>query len=96
MEPETTVKPGTPRSFSNVVTVLLAIVVTADVCIFIARRWGTYDWLSKSLAIILVSYLVVVPGSAFWGWKAGRSLGLQQLAMAAYGALLLTTLLFNR
>jgi len=96
MEPETTVKPGIPRSFSNVVTVLLAFVVTANVCIRIAMHWGTYDWLSKFLAIVLVFSLVIVPGSASWGWKAGRSLGLQQLAGAAYMWLLLATLLFNR
>jgi hypothetical protein len=46
----------------------LALVVTATICLRIVVRWGSYDWLTKSLAAVFVASLIIVP-LAIWRKK---------------------------
>jgi len=45
--------------FYNVVTILLAAVVTLVVCLTIAGQWKSYDWIKKLMALALVFNLAV-------------------------------------
>jgi hypothetical protein len=47
--------------FNNMVSILLAIVVTLVACLTIAGQWKTYDWIKKLMALALVFNLAVVP-----------------------------------
>ena len=96
MEPETDGKHKIPLSFDNVATALLAFVATTSVWLRIAIGWATFDWLGRSLAIVLASGLVIIPTSVFLIWKSGRGLRLRQVVGAGYMWLLLATLLFTR
>ena len=96
MEAKTSSEQGIQNPYSNWVTLLLAFAVTANVCIRIAVRWPGYDWLSKSLALVLLASLMVIPVCTVWSQKAGKKVGFPQFVQAAYMWLLLATLLFAR
>ncbi len=82
--------------FNNVVTVLLAIVVTLVVCLTIAGQWKTYDWIKKLMALALVFNLAVVPLAIIMNLRKGRTAKPDMSVQGAYIWLLLATLLFNR
>jgi len=82
--------------FNNVVTVLLAIVVTLVVCLTIAGQWKTYDWIKKLMALALVSNLVIVPLAIIMNLRKGGTAKPDMSVQGAYLWLLLATLLFNR
>ena len=82
--------------FNNVVTVLLAIVVTLVVCLTIAGQWKTYDWIKKLMALALASNLAVVPVPIIMNLRKGKTSKPDMSVQVAYVWLLLATLLFNR
>lgn len=74
---------------------LLAPVVTANVIAVILIHWRGYDWLAKSLAVVLAANLISFPLMAIWGEKTGRKkYGRLTIAAWAYMCLLLATTLF--
>jgi hypothetical protein len=80
----------------NVLTTLLAFVVTIDVGLVIVRHWKTYDWLGKFLSIVLLLNLVIVPVTRTIKFRRGEKPKPEILVQTAYIWLLLATLLFNR
>jgi hypothetical protein len=82
--------------FNNAITILLAIVVTIDVSLTIARHWKTYDWLGKFLGIVLLLNLAIVPLTRIIKFRKGEKPKPEILVQTAYLWLLLATLLFNR
>ena len=59
-------------------TIVLALLVTALVCLEIVIRWRAYDWFAKLDAAVLVINLVAVPPVAVWRMRAGKkTLGFQ-------------------
>ena len=83
--------------FYRATTILLAVVVTIDVCLAIAFHWRTYDWIKKFLALVLVSNLVIVPVTIIINLrKKGIATKPDISVQTAYIWLLLATLLFNR
>lgn len=82
--------------FNNVVTILLAVVVTLVVCLTIAGQWKTYDWIKKLMALALVSNLAIVPLAIIVNLRKGRTVKPDMSVQGAYLWLLLATLLFNR
>ncbi len=82
--------------FNNMVSILLAIVVTFVVCITIAGQWKTYDWIKKLMALALVSNLAIVPLAIIVNLRKGRTVKSDMSVQGAYFWLLLATLLFNR
>lgn len=79
----------------------LAFVVTADVCLVVARHWRCYDMLGKSLAVLLLAYLVMIPAVATWGrnWRGYARMGTRRIEWSGltptYILLMLATLLFG-
>jgi hypothetical protein len=94
MEPEITPEQGIQGPFANWVTVLFAFIATANVCTRIAIRWGSFDWLSKFLAVVLLLSLVVIPVCTTWSRKGGKKVGFLQFVQFAYIWLLLATWVF--
>ena len=82
--------------FYNVVTILLAVVVTLVVCLTIAGQWKSYDWIKKLMALALVSNLAIVPLAIIVNLRKGRTVKPDMSVQGAYLWLLLATLLFNR
>jgi hypothetical protein len=82
--------------FYRATTILLAVVVTIDVCLAIAFHWRTYDWIKKFLALVLVSNLVIVPVTIIIKRKKGIATKPDMLVQTAYIWVLLATMLFNR
>ena len=97
MEPIISANPSLLKGrFNNVITVLLAIVVTLVVCLTIAGQWKTYDWIKKVMALALVSNLVIVPLAIVMNLRKGGTAKPDMSVQGAYVWLLLATLLFNR
>lgn len=82
--------------FNNMVSILLAIVVTLVVCLTIAGQWKTYDWIKKLMALALVSNLAVVPLPIIKNLRKRTTAKPDMSVQIAYFWLLLATLLFNR
>src|ERR1041385_9505451 len=82
--------------FNNVVTILLAVVVTLVVSLTIAGQWKTYDWIKKLMALALVSNLAIVPLAIIVNLRKGRTVKPDMPVQGAYLWLLLANLLFNR
>ena len=82
--------------FYNVVTILLAIVVTLVVCLTIAGQWKIYDWIKKLMALALVSNLVIVPVPIIMNLRKGRTAKPDMSVQAAYFWMLLAVMLFSR
>jgi hypothetical protein len=82
--------------FNNMVSVLLAIVVTLVVCSTIADQWKTYDWIKKLMALALVANLVLVPLPIIKNLRKRVTAKPDMSIQSAYLWLLLATLLFNR
>ena len=82
--------------FNNSLTILLAIVVTLDVSLAIARHWKTYDWLGKFLGIVLLLNLAIVPLTRIIKSRKREKPKPEKLIQTAYIWLLLATILFNR
>jgi carbon starvation protein CstA len=72
----------------------LAAAVTADVLIAIVLHWTGFDWARRSLAIVLLVYLVVMPVLATWVPKERRRYDWASL-LPAYIFLMLATMLFG-
>lgn len=100
-------EPSTPANrrfvagpFYNGVTILLAIVVTMGVSLAIAKHWKTYDWLSKSLGIVFLLNLAIVPLATIVklrkGEKAKPDILVQTAYINAYIWVMLATMLFTR
>ncbi len=70
---------------------VLAATVTADVILVVMRHWKGYDVLGKSLAVVLLAHLVLLPAGATWG-RVRRYPWPSLLPM--YWSLLLATTLF--
>jgi hypothetical protein len=71
-----------------------AVVVTADVCLAVARHWRGYDVIDRLLAVTLVALLVTIPAVATWGRQETRRIEWSNL-MPAYMLLMLATVLFG-
>ena len=74
----------------------LAVVVTAGTWLRIILRWGSYDWPTRSVAVVFLASLVIVP-LAIWRTKITKgTIDPWQLAMMAYLWLALATAIFGR
>jgi hypothetical protein len=82
--------------FNNPITILLAVVVTIDVSLTIARHWKTYDWLGRFLGIVLLLNLVIVPLTIVIKSSKGEKPKPDMLVQTAYIWVLLATMLFSR
>lgn len=100
-------EPSTPENrsliagpFYNAVTILLALVVTIGVSLTIAKHWKTYDWLGKSLGIVFLLNLAIVPLATIMklrkGEKAKPDVLVQTAYINAYLWVMLATILFTR
>jgi drug/metabolite transporter (DMT)-like permease len=97
MEPATPVNQDYLKGrFYNAVTVLLALVVSVDVCYKIARHWPTYDGISKLLAIALLLNLAIVPLLLIVKLSKGQEAKPDMLVQTAYIWVMLATMLFSR
>ncbi|HEY1526118.1 MAG TPA: hypothetical protein VGH51_07765 [Candidatus Angelobacter sp.] len=82
--------------FYNTIGLLLAVTVTVDVALAIARHWSTYDWLSKSLGVVLLLNLLVGALTIVRGLKKEKKTVPEMFVQIAYIWVLIATLLFNR
>ena len=74
----------------------LAVVVTAGTWLRIILRWGSYDWLTRSGAVVFLTSLIIV-ALAIWRMKITKgTIDPWQLAMMAYLWLALATAIFGR
>ena len=101
MEPSTPGNRGLIAGpFYNAVTILLAFVVTIGVSLAIAKHWKTYDWLGKSLGIVFLLNLAIVPLATIMklrkGEKAKPDVLVQTAYINAYLWVMLATILFTR
>jgi hypothetical protein len=76
-------------------TFLLGTVVTANILIHILLRWKSYDWLGKSLCVVLMSNLALMLVQVFLEIKGKRKLQPDTLMLFSYISLMLTTSVFN-
>jgi hypothetical protein len=74
---------------------LLGAVVTINIFEHIVLRWKSYDWLGKSLCVVLLANLAVLMVLVDQGKKGKRKLQPDSLLLAFYMCLLLTTTVFN-
>lgn len=81
---------------NNIVSILLAIVVTVVVCVTIAGQWQTYEWIKKLMALALVLNLAIVPLAIIMNLRKGITAKSDMSVQSAYLWLLLATLLFSR
>jgi hypothetical protein len=82
--------------FYNAITVLLAFIVTIDVCLAIAAHWRTSDSISKFLGVVLILNLLIAPLNVIIRSRRGEKATPDMLVRTAYIWLLLATILFNR
>jgi len=76
-------------------TMFLATVVTFNVFLNILRRWNSYDFLGKSLSVVLMAILALLLVEVFWGRRGKRKLQPDTTMLFSYTCLLLTTSVFN-
>jgi hypothetical protein len=76
-------------------TIFLGAVVTFDIFIKILSQWKSYDWLGRSLSVVLLANLAVLLVEAFLGMKGKRKLQPDVLLLFCYMCLMLATSVFN-
>jgi hypothetical protein len=71
-----------------------ALVASANAFIAILRHWKGYDGSEKFVAVVLLSFLIMMPASATWKWGGARFEW--SSLWSAYIVLMLATILFAR
>ena len=74
---------------------LFVAIVTADVLIAVLKHWQGYDVVSRFLAVVLLSWLVLMPTAATLRWKTLRHRFEWPDLWPTYMVLLMATLLFG-
>jgi hypothetical protein len=85
-------------SFERFGLMLTGLVVSAGVLLTVFRHWHGYDFISKFLALALISYLLVPVAGAIRGKNSDalRVSRAQQAMWWGYMSLMLATMLFSR
>jgi hypothetical protein len=76
-------------------TILFGAVVTIVAFEKIVFRWKSYDWLNRSLSVVLLANLALLLVLVFREKKGKRKLQPDMLLLAFYMCLMLTTIVFN-
>lgn len=71
----------------------LVIVVSADSLLRVFAKWTTYDYLTRSNAIVFALALGAFPLRLMLGFRSGKYMETEQIVMFAYMILLLVTIL---
>ena len=53
-------------AFSGIGGVLMAVLVTADVCIRVSKHWQAYEFFDKFFAVFVLLALATFPAIAIW------------------------------
>jgi hypothetical protein len=84
------------RFTDRIGVLLIGLLVSASVLLTIFKHWRGYDGISKFIAVVLISYLLIPAATAIRGKSSEASKpDRAQIAMWGYMSLMLATILFG-
>jgi len=93
MEDSTTSSTQSSWKDSRWIMWALVIVVSADSLLRVFSKWRTYDYLTRSNAVVFALVLLAFPLRLMLGFRSGKHMETVQIVMFSYMILLLVTIL---